>query len=165
VIFFRKNQDVDDEEEEIEYVLFKGAIKGQDPDLEEHGRQLSRAERAWFAAQQAAWLSVWEVVDVEPGYDVHLVGRIARERYAAQLSLVRPADGEFFVFAGEELAGRRVLDFAALVDHLANKLDWVTALPNDDHVARFRIVGLAAHPERLDEVIGEIAMGRSILER
>jgi len=105
------------------------------------------------------------VVDVEPGYDVHLVGRIARERYAAQLSLVRPADGEFFVFAGEELAGRRVLDFAALVDHLANKLDWVTALPNDDHVARFRIVGLAAHPERLDEVIGEIAMGRSILER
>jgi hypothetical protein len=105
------------------------------------------------------------VADVDEGYDLHLVGRIARERYSAQLSLVRRAGSEYFVFAGEEVAGRRVLDFAALVDHLANKLDWVSALPNEDHVARLRIAGLAAHPGRLDEVIGEIAMGRSILER
>jgi len=105
------------------------------------------------------------VADVDEGYDLNLVGRIARERYAAQLSLVRRVGSEFFRFAGEEVAGRRVLDFAALVEHLANKLDWVTELPNDDHVARFRIAGLAEHPGRLDEVIGEIAMGRSILER
>jgi hypothetical protein len=105
------------------------------------------------------------VVDVEGDFDLHLVGRIARERYGAQLSLVRRAGTEHFVFAGDEVAGRRVLDFAGLVDHLANKLDWVVALSNDDHVARFRILGLAEHPNRLDEVIGEIAMGRSILER
>lgn len=105
------------------------------------------------------------VADVPVGQDLHLVGRIARERYAAQLSLVHHAGGDLFVFAGEELTGRRVLDFTGLVDHLANKLDWVTALPNGDHVARFRIEGIAAHPSRLDEVIGEIAMGRSILER
>lgn len=105
------------------------------------------------------------VADAPEGHDLHLVGRIARERYAAQLSLVQSAGGDLFVFAGEELAGRRVLDFTGLVDHLANKLDWVSALPNDDHVARFRITDLADHPGRLDEVIGEIAMGRSILER
>jgi hypothetical protein len=48
---------------------------------------------------------------------------------------------------------------------MAQKLDWVESLPDDDHVARFRVSGLDSHPERLDEVIGEIAMGRSILER
>jgi hypothetical protein len=105
------------------------------------------------------------VAEAQEGHDLHLVGRIARERYAAQLSLVHHAKGDLFVFAGEELTGRRVLDFTGLVDHLASKLDWVTALPNGDHVARFRIEGLAAHPSHLDEVIGEIAMGRSILER
>ncbi len=105
------------------------------------------------------------VADAPEGHDLHLVGRIARERYASQLSLTYYAKGDLFLFAGEELTGRRVLDFTGLVDHLANKLDWVTALPNGDHVARFRIEGFAAHPTRLDEVIGEIAMGRSILER
>jgi len=35
--------------------------------LEEAGRHLSREERAWLDAQRAAWLSVWEVVAVEPG--------------------------------------------------------------------------------------------------
>ena len=30
---------------------------------------------------------------------------------------------------------------------------------------RFRVRDLPRHPERLDQVIGEIAMGRSILER
>ena len=54
---------------------------------------------------------------------------------------------------------------AAVVEHLAGKLGWVEAQADDDHVARFRIRDFAAHPERLDEVIGTIAMGRSILER
>ena len=105
------------------------------------------------------------VAEVEEGYDLHLVGRIARERYGAQLSLLRRTGSDLFLFGGEELAGRRMLDFGALVDHLSNKLDWAQALPDDDHVARFRIVGLEEHPSRLDEVIGEIAMGRSVLER
>jgi hypothetical protein len=53
----------------------------------------------------------------------------------------------------------------ALADHVAQKLDWVEQLTDADHVARLRIRELATHPERLDEVIGEVAMGRSILER
>jgi hypothetical protein len=46
-----------------------------------------------------------------------------------------------------------------------NKLEWVEARPDADHVARFRVRDLATRPERLDEVIGEIAMGRTMLER
>ena len=42
--------------------------------------------------------------------------------------------------------------------------DWIEALPDEDHVARARVQGLASRPERLEEVIGEIVMGRSILE-
>ena len=40
--------------------------------LEDRGRHLSRAERAWFTTQQAAWLSVWEVTEVDPGKTVTL---------------------------------------------------------------------------------------------
>ena len=32
--------------------------------LKEHGQRLSRAERSWLAAQETAWLSVWEVSEV-----------------------------------------------------------------------------------------------------
>ena len=39
------------------------------------------------------------------------------------------------------------------------------ARPDADHVARFRVRGLTRHPERLEELIGEIAMARSLLER
>lgn len=39
MIFFKKNKDVDDdEEEEIEYVQFKGATNGKEPDLEENAK-------------------------------------------------------------------------------------------------------------------------------
>jgi hypothetical protein len=105
------------------------------------------------------------VTPVEAGLDLHLVGRIARERYGAQLSLSYEMGDGLMLFGGEEQSGRRVLDFGALAEHLADKLDWVEALPDNDHVARFRIRGMDLHPDRLDEVIGEIAMGRSILER
>jgi hypothetical protein len=81
------------------------------------------------------------------------------------LSLAYVETSNLLIFSGEETGGRRTLDFGALAEHLAEKLDWIQALPDDDHVARFCIDGLDAHPDRLDEVIGEIAMGRSILER
>jgi len=97
--------------------------------------------------------------------DPYLVGRISRERLGTQLSLVRLEGTERFVLAGEEPASKRMLDVCALIEHLGNKLAWVTDLPNDDHVARFQVSGLDANPTRLDEVIGEITMGRSILER
>jgi hypothetical protein len=40
--------------------------------LEDRGSRLSRRQRAWLAAQQAAWLSVWEVLEVVPGQSATL---------------------------------------------------------------------------------------------
>jgi len=52
----------------------------------------------------------------------------------------------------------------SMATHLATKHDWIEAPQSDDYVARVRVRDLATHPDRLDDVIGEIAMGRSILE-
>jgi hypothetical protein len=110
------------------------------------------------------------VVPVPPELDLHLAARVARERYGAELSLalVRDEAGgiaeELIVLGGEEGRVRRSLDLGRMVDHLVAKHDWIERLPDGDHVARLRVRDLGARPERLDELIREIAMGRSILE-
>jgi hypothetical protein len=104
------------------------------------------------------------VVDVPPPLDLHLAARIARERFAADLSLAYRQGEELVVLASDEARGRRGLDLGRMVTHLAAKHAWIEALPDEDHVARARVEALAARPERLEEVIGEIVMGRSILE-
>jgi hypothetical protein len=96
--------------------------------------------------------------------DLQLGARIARERYAAELSVDATEDDERCGLGSDENATRRPFDLGSMVDHLAEKFGWVHALADADHVARFRVEGAAAHPERIDEVVGEIAMGRSILE-
>ncbi len=40
--------------------------------LEDHAGRLGETELAWLQAQRAAWLSVWEVLDVEPGRSLTL---------------------------------------------------------------------------------------------
>ena len=105
------------------------------------------------------------VLEVPEEFDLHLTARVARERYEASLSLAYRPGGELVIFAADEPGGKRSFDLTALADHVAQKLDWAEQLTDVDHVARLRIRELATHPERLDEVIGEIAMGRSILER
>ena len=67
------------------------------------------------------------------------------------------------MLGADEVSGR-ALDVGSMVEHLAEKLDWVEALSDADHVARFRIRDLARRPERLDEVVAEIGMSRSVLE-
>jgi hypothetical protein len=108
---------------------------------------------------------VMVVLEVDPEQDIHLVSRVARERYSATLSLARTAGEEAFVFAGDETTGKRSLDYMAISEHLVEKLEWVESRPDADHVSRFRIQDLERHPERLEEVVAEIAMGRSLLER
>jgi hypothetical protein len=98
-------------------------------------------------------------VPVPPGLDLHLAARIARERHAAQLSLAWREGGETAVLAGESR-----FDTVAMADHLASKHGFAERLPGADHVARLRVRDLAEHPERLDALVTEIAMGRSILE-
>jgi hypothetical protein len=68
------------------------------------------------------------------------------------------------VLTGEEGLGRRSLDLGRLVSHLASLHEWIEALSDEDHVARLRVRELASRPERLDDVIAEIAMGRSLFE-
>ncbi|MEE8507484.1 MAG: hypothetical protein V3T07_00340 [Myxococcota bacterium] len=110
------------------------------------------------------------VVPTPADLDVHFVARVARERYRAEMSLSL-IDGngdsggsELIVLGGNEVRGRRGFDLGRMVDHLASKHDWIQRLPNADRVARMRVVGLSRLEDRLDEVIREIAMGRSILE-
>jgi hypothetical protein len=105
------------------------------------------------------------VVEVPPELDLHLTARVVRERYGASLSLAYRSGSEHVVFAGDELAGRRSLDLGGLADHISNKLEWVEQLSDSDHVVRVRIRDWASHPGRLDDIVAEIAMGRSILER
>ncbi|MDJ0790249.1 MAG: hypothetical protein QNK05_25940 [Myxococcota bacterium] len=103
-------------------------------------------------------------VDVPTNLDLHLVGRLVRERYAAALSLVRQEGSSVLVLGADDLSGRRTVDVASMVEHLALKFRWADALSDADHVARLRIHDLDTHPERLDDVVAEIGMGRSILE-
>jgi hypothetical protein len=107
------------------------------------------------------------IVDVENDrdLDIQLCARVARERYSATLSLAHRVGEEIFVFAGDEATGKRSLDYLAVTEHLVNKLEWAEARSDGDHVARLRIRELERYPERQEEVIGEIAMGRSLLER
>ena len=84
--------------------------------------------------------------------------------HGAPLSASYREGEEVLVLGGDEGRGRRGLDLGRMVEHLASKHAWIEALPDQDHVARLRVRGLVERPERLDEVIREIAMGRSILE-
>jgi hypothetical protein len=107
------------------------------------------------------------ILEVPTDLDLNLAARIARERYHADLSLAVREGSELVVLTGEEGVGKRTLDFSGLVKHLGEKLAWVTSLADHDHdhVARFLVEDRVAQPDRLDEVIGEIVMGRSLLER
>jgi hypothetical protein len=89
---------------------------------------------------------------------------VARERYGAPFSLARCASTELLVLGADEMSGKRSFDLGGMLDHLASKLDYVTVLADEDHVSRFLLRGVDEHPERLEEVVSEIAMGRSTLE-
>jgi len=102
------------------------------------------------------------VAEVPSGLDPGLAARIMRERYGATLSFVREEGGCTSLLGSDD--SRQAIDVGSMADHLATKFAWVNSLPDADHVARVQIRDLDRNPERLDEVISEIAMGRSILE-
>lgn len=63
--------------------------------VEARGARLAPSERAWLAAQRAAWVSVWEVLDVDPGATLTLRDlltgeeRVVRERSASLITVRR----------------------------------------------------------------------------
>ena len=104
------------------------------------------------------------IVPVPAGFDPLLTARVARERFSAAVSLAVTEGEDLILLGADDVRGRRGLDLGAMVGHLAAKHAWVEALRDEDHVARLRVHDLATRPERLEELIGEVAMGRSILE-
>ena len=90
--------------------------------------------------------------------------RLVRERYAVPLSLGRKLGQEAVVLGTDDATNRRAFDLGAMVQHLAEKFEWADALPDDDHVARLRVRGLEARPERLEELVAEIGMSRALLD-
>ncbi|MBW2395320.1 MAG: hypothetical protein JRG95_13715 [Deltaproteobacteria bacterium] len=104
------------------------------------------------------------VATVPPELDLHLTMRMARERFDAALSLARSEGEDLLVLGADDATGKRSIDLGSMLEHLAEKFAWVTAQPDADHVARFQVKDLSKKPERLDELVAEIGMGRSVLE-
>ena len=104
------------------------------------------------------------VVPTPASFDLHLATRVARERYQAELSLGFTEGEDVIVLGGDDALAKRNLDLLSMASHLVSKHDWIEELPATDYVARVRVPDFAANPDRLDDVIGEVAMGRSILE-
>jgi hypothetical protein len=103
-------------------------------------------------------------VPVPGDLDLHLTARVVRERLGAQISLAHREAEDLVVVSCEEARGRHGFDMGSLVSHLASKHGWIEALRDEDHMARMRVHEFATRPERLDEVVAEVAMGRSMLE-
>jgi hypothetical protein len=73
--------------------------------LEERGRHLSPQERDWLAAQLRSWLSVWEVLEVEPGESIRLKDLLTgEERTVSEV-------------AGSKSLSQHLLVLARVVDH------------------------------------------------
>ncbi len=104
------------------------------------------------------------VAEVPESLDLHMALRLLRERYDSALAVGWHAGHDVFVLGCDDASGRRNVDAAGMAEHLAEKFSWVELLPDEDHVARVRIRDLALHPDRADELVAEIGMGRSILE-
>jgi hypothetical protein len=135
--------------------------------LEARGPRLAPAERSWLEAQRAAWLSVWEVIDVEPGASVtlrdllsHEVRRV-REESGSRTLVVRDAVLARVVdHAGESLLcgmhprGLPPPDAARLVRAVRRRLRCREAVPverlRDEALARDLIRRWEAAVAKLD---------------
>jgi len=140
--------------------LAKEAAKAEVPPLPE---ELSFVSSRDFRLVRFGGLGLVNL-EVPEGLDLYLTTRIARERYAVALSLARYEGSEMLVLGADDVTGRRAVDVGAMVEHLAEKFSWVQLLPDTDHVARMRVAGGVELPERIDELIAEIGMGRSLLD-
>jgi hypothetical protein len=101
------------------------------------------------------------VCEVPEGLDAGEIGRRVRATTGARLSLCARR-GEDLVLLGcnEE---KRPLNVTGLVESLGATHPWAHARPSADRVGRIWIEERAAHPERLEALIGEIVRHRSVL--
>ncbi len=72
---------------------------------ETQGKRLSSDELAWFAAQGRAWLSIWEVLEVNPGENITV-----RDLLSGEERLVHEVSGSRMVVKRDAILGRVVDD-------------------------------------------------------
>ncbi len=126
--------------------------------LETQGRRLSLEERDWLAAQLAAWLSIWEVTEIEPGTGVHVTDLLSGEtRFVLERT------------ASRTLTRRDTL-LARVVDHagsstfcgLASRAlpPWQADAVIQRVRARLRVRGAVRVSRLRDEAIGKFMLAR-----
>jgi hypothetical protein len=68
--------------------------------LEERGRNLMAHERDWLTAQLASWLSIWEVIEVEPGKSIRLHDQLTgAERTVSEVSASQTLSAHLLLLA------------------------------------------------------------------
>lgn len=92
------------------YEYFIGDRRVIDAYLEEHTSSIAPSLRTWLGAQARAWLSVWEMLSVEPGVSVR-----ARDMLTGEVRAIREARGSTQLQRGDALLARVVEERGAWV--------------------------------------------------
>ncbi len=180
--WWRASEDFDDHESAAQlfapWAVYNVLVEGRpvvDWYREAYGRRLSETERAWLDAEQAAWLSTWEVGAVEPGRSLTLEDLLSGEtRNVAEASgsktlvrrdviLARVVDHEgISVLCGVHPRSLPPLEAARVVERIRGRLRRKRAVPldrlRDAKIGRYMIA-------RWEEAVAELDARRRIPPR
>ncbi len=145
----------------VPFALYMVRIDGEtvlERYLAERAKRLSGEERAWLAAQRAAWLSVWEVIEVVPGERLSL-----RDLLSNEVRQVREVSASHTLVARDAVLGR-VVDHAGLsllCGMHPRRLSPFDAAEVVERARKRLRLRRAAHPDRLrDETFGRYLVAR-----
>ncbi len=172
--WLRAAEDFDDHEAADQlfapWAVYQFAVEGKpvvEWFVEAQRRRLSNTELEWLRAQQASWLSVWEVIAVDPGHSMTLVDLLTGEertveevnasktlvRRDAILSRVVDHDG-LSVLCGVHPRPLLPVDAAEVVRRIRGRLRRKRTVPvdrlRDDKTGRFMIARWEDAVEKLD---------------
>jgi hypothetical protein len=173
--WLRAAEDFDDHEASAElfapWAVYHFAVEGKPLVhwfVDSQGRSLSGTERQWLEAQQASWLSVWEVTAVEPGKRITLEDLLTGEaRTVEEVSgsktlvsrdafLGRVVDhGGLSVLCGSHPRPLPPAEAAEVVRRVRGRLRRKRAIPRDrlreEKIGRYMIARWEEAVEGLDE--------------
>jgi hypothetical protein len=104
---------------------------------------------------------VLAVLEVPPQLDAGEVGRRVRGATGARLSLAA-REGDDLVLLGSS-DDKRPLNVVGIAEALEASLPWARSEPGGDRVGRVRIAERTRHPERVEQLIGELVRQRAVL--
>jgi hypothetical protein len=100
--------------------------------LEERGRHLMARERDWLEAQLRSWLSIWEVLEVDPGKSIRLKDLLTgEERMVSEVSGSRNLERHLLLLA-------RVVDYAGLSLLIGSHPQPLPPVAGQEALAQFR---------------------------